>query len=70
MDETRTISKEARQARNEYMRAYRAKNRERINEQARKRYAADRERFKEYQKKYWIKRAESQNEVKGVQHES
>ena len=52
------VNVDGREAKNEYMRNYRAKNRERINEQARQRRQADPERYKKYIADYWERKAQ------------
>ena len=51
------MSEEARKARAEYMRKYRAANRERILEQERERRKANPEKYKKYSETYWNKKA-------------
>ena len=49
----------AREAKNAYMREYRAKNRERLNEQERQRRKANPERYKRYAADYWERKAQA-----------
>lgn len=53
-----------REAKNAYMREYRAKNRERLNEQERQRRQANPERYKKYVADYWERKAQ---EMKGCE---
>lgn len=50
---------DAREARNAYMREYRAKNKDHINMRERERRKADPERYKKYQTDYWQRKAEA-----------
>ena len=49
---------DGREARNAYMREYRAKNKDRLNEYQRKRRQADPERQKKYIADYWERKAQ------------
>lgn len=51
------MTENAKKARAEYMRQYRAANKEKINEQERARRKANPERYKEYRENYWNKKA-------------
>ena len=51
------LTLQAQEARRDYKRQYRARNREKINRQQREWRANNPERVKEYQKRYWEKRA-------------
>lgn len=55
------MSPEAKKARNEYMRQWRAKNRERCNEYMRKWREANKDKVREYNKRYWEKKAREMN---------
>lgn len=57
------MTEQAREARNAYMREYRAKNRERLAEQEKARRLADPERYKAIARKYWEKKAKEAQEV-------
>lgn len=48
-----------REARNAYMREYRAKNKEKLNAQERQRRQADPERYKKYAADYWERKADA-----------
>lgn len=48
---------EAKQARAEYMKAYRAKNREKLNAYQRQRTKENPEKGREYRRKYWERKA-------------
>ena len=52
------MTEEAKKARNEYMKKYRAEHKERLAEQDKARRLADPERYKEYCRKYWEKKAQ------------
>lgn len=47
-----------REAKNAYMREYRAKNRERLNRQERQRRKKNPERYKKYSESYWNRKAQ------------
>lgn len=47
-----------REAKNAYMREYRAKNRERLNRQERQRRKKNPERYKKYSETYWERKAQ------------
>ena len=47
-----------REARNAYMREYRARNKDRLNAQARQRRQADPEKHKKYMADYWTRKAQ------------
>lgn len=49
------MTDEAREARNEYMRNWRKKNREKVNERNRKYREKNKEKVKEYNERYWAK---------------
>lgn len=49
------MTDEAREARNEYMRNWRKKNREKVNERNRKYRENHKEKVKEYNERYWAK---------------
>lgn len=51
-----SLSDEAKQARNEYMKRYRSENRERLLQKQRQHYHANKDRYKEYQQRYWDKK--------------
>lgn len=46
-------SPEAKKARNEYMKKYRAENRERLLQKQREHYHANKDKYKGYQERYW-----------------
>lgn len=54
----------ARKARNEYMREYRRKNKEKVNAINRKWRKENKEKVAEYNKRYWAKRAKKSQEDK------
>lgn len=54
---------DAREARNAYMREYRAKNKEHINMRERERRKANPERYKKYQYDYWQRKAEAMSKA-------
>ena len=47
------------EARNAYMREYRAKNKDKLNAQERERRRANPERYKRYSAKYWERKAQA-----------
>lgn len=53
------LTLQAQEARRDYKRQYRARNREKVNRQQREWRAKNPERVKEYQKRYWEKRAKN-----------
>lgn len=53
------LTLQAQEARRDYKRQYRTKNREKINRQQREWRAENPERVKEYQKRYWEKKAKN-----------
>lgn len=57
------MTDEAKKKRAEYMRLYRAANRDRMNAAQRERYRNDPEKHREWQRKYWERKAA---EVGGV----
>ncbi len=54
-----SMTVEALEARREYQRAYRDRNRDRINSQRRDWNARNQDRLREYQKRYWEKVAKA-----------
>ena len=57
------LSVQAQEARRDYKRQYRARNREKINTQQREWRVNNPERVKEYQKRYWEKKAKNHRET-------
>ncbi len=53
------MTQEAMEARRDYKRKYRAKNREKINQQQREWRARNPEKVREYQSRYWEKAAKA-----------
>lgn len=55
------LSLSAQEARRDYKRRYRARNREKINEQQRAWRAGNKDKVREYQRRYWERKAERRN---------
>ncbi|MED4534842.1 hypothetical protein [Metabacillus fastidiosus] len=49
------LTQQVEEAKRQYMKEYRKKNRERILERQRKYYHENKEKYKEYQQRYWAK---------------
>lgn len=58
------MTMEARQARREYRKHYRDRNREKINRQQREWRAGNPEKVRQYEKRYWEKVAENTKDIR------
>ena len=60
------MNEEAKKKKAEYMREYRAKNREKVNSAQREYYKKNKDKIREYQRRYWEKKTAAESVAGGA----